>query len=76
MRQRGWRASWGYPGDSAGLLHLSLLLLSLQLHLLLEKPAPEVKEGFIKVPKKDLKRAHGILKDILAGRRVRVSGAT
>ena len=40
------------------------------------KPAPEVKEGFIKVPKKDLKRAQGILKDILARRRVRVSGAT
>ena len=40
------------------------------------KPAPEVKEGFIKVPKKDLKRSQGILKDILAGRRVRVSGAT
>ena len=40
------------------------------------KPAPEVKEGFIKVPKKDLKRAQGILKDILAGRRVRASGAT
>ena len=40
------------------------------------KPAPEVEEGFRKVPKKDLKRAQGILKDILAGRRVRASGAT
>ena len=39
-------------------------------------PAPEVKEGFIKVPKKDLKRAQGILKDILAGRKVRASGAS
>ena len=41
-----------------------------------KKPAPEVKEGFIKVPKKDLKRAQGILKDILAGRKVRASGAS
>ena len=40
------------------------------------KPAPEVEEGFIKVPKKDLKRTQGILKDILAGRRVRASEAT
>ena len=40
------------------------------------KPAPEVEEGFIKVPKKDLKRAQGILKDLLAGRKVCASGAT
>ena len=41
-----------------------------------KKPAPAVEEGFIKVPKKDLKRAQGILKDILAGRRVHASKAT
>ena len=39
-------------------------------------PTPEVEAGFIKVPKKDLKRAQGILKDILAGRRMRTTGAT
>ena len=39
-------------------------------------PVPEVEAGFIKVPKKDLKRAQGILKDILAGRKVRATGAT
>ena len=39
-------------------------------------PTPEVEAGFIKVPKKDLKRAQGILKDILAGRRVHTTGAT
>ena len=41
-------------------------------------PEPPVleEEGMIKVPKKDLKRAQGILKDILAGRKVRVTGAT
>ena len=38
-------------------------------------PAPE-EEGMIKVPKKDLKRAQGILKDILAGRKVHATGAT
>ena len=41
-----------------------------------EPPALEEEEGMIKVPKKDLKRAHGILKDILAGRKVRATGAT
>ena len=40
-----------------------------------EPPALE-KEGMIKVPKKDLKSAQGILKDILAGRKVRATGAT
>ena len=43
-------------------------------------PEPSVsgeEEGMIKVPKKDLKRAQGILKDILAGRKVCTStGAT
>ena len=39
-------------------------------------PAPEVEGGFIKVPKKDLKMAQGILKDILAGRKVHATGAT
>ena len=41
-------------------------------------PEPPVleEEGMIKVPKKDLKRAQGILKDILAGRKVHVTGAT
>ena len=41
-------------------------------------PEPPVleEEGMIKVPKKDLKRAQGILKGILAGRKVRVTGAT
>ena len=41
-------------------------------------PEPPVleEEGMIKVPKKDLKRAQGILKDILAGRKVRATGAT
>ena len=41
-----------------------------------EPPPPEEEEGMIKVPKKDLKRAQGILKDILAGRKVRTTGAT
>ena len=41
-----------------------------------ERAAPE-EEGMIKVPKKDLKRAQGILKDILAGKKVCTStGAT
>ena len=40
--------------------------------LLPELAVPE-KEGMIRVPKKDLKRAQGILKDILAGRKVRLS---
>ena len=40
-----------------------------------EPPALE-EEGMIKVPKKDLKRAQGILKDILAGRKVCATGAT
>ena len=39
-------------------------------------PTPELEAGFIKVPKKDLKRAQGILKNILAGRKVRATGAT
>ena len=41
-------------------------------------PEPPVleEEGMIKVPKKDLKRAQGILKDILAERKVRITGAT
>ena len=39
--------------------------------------APTKEEGVIKVQKKDLKRAQGILKDILAGRKVRAaSGAS
>ena len=39
-------------------------------------PEPPVleEEGMIKVPKKDLKRAQGILKDILAGRKVHITG--
>ena len=37
---------------------------------------PVLEEGMIKVPKKDLKRAQGILKDILAGRKVHITGAT
>ena len=40
-----------------------------------EPPAPE-EEGMIKVPKKDLRRAQGILQDILAGRKVHATGAT
>ena len=41
-----------------------------------ELAVPE-EEGMIRVPKKDLKRDQGILKDILAGRKVRPSaGAT
>ena len=40
-----------------------------------EPPALE-EEGMIKVPKKDLKRAQGILKDILAGRKVHATRAT
>ena len=40
-----------------------------------ETPALE-EEGMIEVPKKDLKRAQGILKDILAGRKVHATGAT
>ena len=40
------------------------------------KPAVQEEEGMIKVLKKDLKRAQGILKDILAGRKVRATGAT
>ena len=41
-----------------------------------ELAVPE-EEGMIRVPKKDLKRAQGILKDILAGRKVHPStGAT
>ena len=40
-----------------------------------EPPALE-EEGMIKVPKKALKRAQGILKDILAGRKVRTTRAT
>ena len=41
------------------------------------EPAAPEEEGMIKVPKKDLKRAHSILKDILAGRKVCTStGAT
>ena len=41
-----------------------------------ELAVPE-EEGMIRVPKKDLKRDQGILKDILAGRKVRLStGAT
>ena len=43
---------------------------------LLPEPPVLEEEGMIKVPKWDLKRAQGILKDILAGRRVRVTGAT
>ena len=41
-------------------------------------PEPPVLEevGMIKVLKQDLKRAQGILKDILAGRRVRITGPT
>ena len=35
--------------------------------------APTKEEGVIKVQKKDLKRAQGILKDILAGRKVRAA---
>ena len=41
-----------------------------------EPPAPQEEEGMIKVPKKDLKRAQGILKDILPGRKVCATGAT
>ena len=43
------------------------------------QPSPAVpeEEGMIRVPKKDLKRAQGILKDILAGKKVHTStGAT
>ena len=41
-----------------------------------ELAVPE-EEGMIRAPKKDLKRAQGILKDILVGRKVRRStGAT
>ena len=36
-------------------------------------PAEPEEEGIIQVEKKDLRRAQGILKDILAGRRVRMS---
>ena len=40
-------------------------------------PSVPIEEGIIKVQKKDLKRAQGILGDILAGRKVRaVSGAS
>ena len=41
-------------------------------------PEPPVleEEGMIKVPRKDLKRAQGTLKDILAGRKVCVTRAT
>ena len=40
-------------------------------------PSAPIEEGIIKVQKKDLKRAQGILGDILAGRKVRaVSGAS
>ena len=41
-----------------------------------EPPVPKEEEGMVKVPKKDLKRAQGILKDILAGRKVHTTGAT
>ena len=41
-----------------------------------EPPALEEEEGMIKVPKKNLKRAQGILKDILAGRKVHATRAT
>ena len=41
-----------------------------------ELPDAEEEEGMIKVLKKDLKRAQGILKDILAGRKVDATGAT
>ena len=40
-----------------------------------ELAVPE-EEGMIRVPKKDLKRAQGILKDILAGRKVHPSAGT
>ena len=40
-----------------------------------EPPVPEEEEGMIKVPKKDLKRAQDILKDILAGRKAHTTGA-
>ena len=41
------------------------------------EPAAPEEEGMIKVRKKDLKRAQGILKDILAGKKVHTStGAT
>ena len=41
------------------------------------EPAAPEEEGMIKVPKKDFKRAQGILKDILAGKKVCTStGAT
>ena len=43
---------------------------------LLPEPPVLEEEGMIKVLKHDLKRAQGILKDILAGRRVRFTGAT
>ena len=36
-------------------------------------PAEPEEEGIIQVQKKDLRRAQGILKDILAGKRVRLS---
>ena len=40
-------------------------------------PSAPTEEGIIKVQKKDLKRAQGIIGDILAGRKVRaVSGAS
>ena len=40
-------------------------------------PVPAEEEGVIKVQKRDLKRAQGILKDILAGRKIRAgSGAS
>ena len=43
---------------------------------LLPEPPVLEEEGLIKVPKKDLKRAQGILKDILAGRKVCTTRAT
>ena len=40
-------------------------------------PVPAEEEGMIRVQKRDLKRAQGILKDILAGRKIRAgSGAS
>ena len=45
--------------------------------LLPPEPATPEEEGMIKVPKNDFKRAQGILKDILAGKKVHTStGAT
>ena len=82
MRPRGWGKYWGYLGISRGLLdqnHLQLHRLHHQ-HLQRKESSRSkrrTEEGIIKVQKKDLKRAQGIIGDILAGRKVRaVSGAS